>query len=177
MGRTGLVNNSKGNIESLARARAAKKPASQSACPNHPDRKARTRGLCGACYCMWRYHNVPGAKVTHQKWAASNPERFRAWQVNNWLKNAYGITVEQFCDLVDRQQRKCANSECGVIFPDDIVAGRRLVHVDHDHATGKVRGLLCPACNIALGQVRDDPERLLGLAEYIESFGQDQCQQ
>ena len=48
-------------------------------------------------------------------------------------------------------------------------AGRdRHLHVDHDHETGKIRGLLCHACNIVLGLVKDDPDRLRLLANYLE---------
>lgn len=43
-------------------------------------------------------------------------------------------------------------------------------HIDHDHRTKKVRGLLCGQCNVALGMAKDDPERLRKLAVYLESF-------
>jgi hypothetical protein len=41
------------------------------------------------------------------------------------------------------------------------------MHIDHDHITGKVRGLLCTQCNIALGMTHDDPGLLTKLAEYL----------
>jgi len=44
----------------------------------------------------------------------------------------------------------------------------RALHLDHDHETGVVRGFLCNTCNVALGMVRDSPERLRQLAEYLE---------
>jgi len=45
-------------------------------------------------------------------------------------------------------------------------------HVDHDHETGEVRGILCSNCNQALGNVRDDPTPLRGLARYLDEHRQ-----
>lgn len=42
--------------------------------------------------------------------------------------------------------------------------------IDHDHATGAVRGRLCNACNTALGFLKEQPERMIGLAQYVERF-------
>jgi hypothetical protein len=48
--------------------------------------------------------------------------------------------------------------------------GKGRYHVDHDHVTGHVRGLLCHKCNVALGLVGDDVAQLAKLTEYLTSF-------
>lgn len=71
----------------------------------------------------------------------------------------YGLTVDELNELL-------ALGACEVCGADDIQ-----LCIDHDHETGKVRGLLCDLCNKALGQARDDADILRGLADYIEERG------
>jgi len=47
--------------------------------------------------------------------------------------------------------------------------GMNDMHIDHDHKTGEIRGVLCGGCNVALGSARDDPELLRNLAAYLEN--------
>ncbi len=81
----------------------------------------------------------------------------------NNLRRQYGLTLEDFEELLRTQNGRCAicNSES---------PGKRSKnwHVDHDHATGVVRGILCSHCNIALGNFGDDIERMRKAIEYIE---------
>ena len=51
-----------------------------------------------------------------------------------------------------------------------ICQDKRAEHVDHDHETGRVRGILCFACNAALGQMRDRPDALRRAADYLEGI-------
>lgn len=61
----------------------------------------------------------------------------------------------------------CGNPEMGI----DHRNGAHLdLAVDHNHATGQVRALLCGPCNMALGLLQDDPERIERLVRYIQSF-------
>ena len=77
------------------------------------------------------------------------------------LKRRYGIGAREVEDLVREQGGVCPI--CDRSDPD---------HVDHDHATGRVRGVLCFNCNGGLGQFGDDPERLYRAAFYVEDAEQ-----
>lgn len=77
------------------------------------------------------------------------------------LRGRYGITLDDYNKMHNEQGGTCAI--CGLA---ERVSNRSLA-VDHCHATGKVRGLLCSACNIALGKFQDDKERLLKAISYL----------
>jgi hypothetical protein len=83
-----------------------------------------------------------------------------------FLKRKYGITEEQFRALLSAQ-----GSRCRICDLQLRVAGPRetLAHVDHDHATGVIRGILCRHCNSAVGYLRDSPERARRAADYLEA--------
>ena len=74
----------------------------------------------------------------------------------------YGITPEDFKKMHETQQGKCAicNQEPKT---------KRGLHVDHHHGTGKVRGLLCHGCNVALGSFKEDVTLLEKAIEYLRS--------
>lgn len=72
----------------------------------------------------------------------------------------YGLTVEQYQALLKDQVGLCRL--CHTPF------GAR-IHIDHDHVTGRVRGLLCHPCNVGLGHFKDNPNLLRAAASYLES--------
>lgn len=77
--------------------------------------------------------------------------------------SSYGLTPEDYDKLLASQ-----NGVCAICGAKEALNGYKL-YVDHDHATGKVRGLLCHHCNIALGALRDNPTLLRKAAKYIET--------
>lgn len=82
------------------------------------------------------------------------------------LKKNYGMTASEYETLREGQ-----NSRCAICGFDETVAirGKRLsLAVDHCHASGRVRGLLCTACNRALGGFKDDPSILRAAIAYLE---------
>lgn len=74
------------------------------------------------------------------------------------LARIYGLAPGDFEDLLVRQENSCA--VCRKVFVSR-------PHVDHDHATGAVRGLLCGPCNRALGLFYDREENLLAAVDYL----------
>lgn len=78
------------------------------------------------------------------------------------LRTKYGITVEQYAELLDKQGGGCA--VCGKTPGEE---GRNLA-VDHDHKTGEIRGILCTYCNHRLVGKWRDGSLLRRIADYIE---------
>lgn len=83
------------------------------------------------------------------------------------MQEKYGIGLDEVEDLLAAQDYKCAICR----RPEDAGGGwiARL-HVDHSHATGKVRGLLCMHCNTAIGKFGDDPEVLKRALYYLTHY-------
>jgi len=74
------------------------------------------------------------------------------------------LTDNEYNELLRAQDGRCAICRAE---PDEC----RALAVDHDHITGKVRGLLCARCNLGLGYMRDDPELLQRSAAYVVEHG------
>jgi hypothetical protein len=129
----------------------------------HPERKHQAKGRCASCYTRW--HEQQNGQ-SGNAWLKAHPERARwhHWKAN--LRKNYGLSVKQFETMWFEQNGRCANPGCSFIAAPG-ARGVKGLHVDHDHATGKVRGLLCKPCNTALGQVEDKPKRLSGLISYL----------
>ncbi|WP_329028298.1 endonuclease VII domain-containing protein [Streptomyces sp. NBC_00690] len=77
------------------------------------------------------------------------------------IENLYGVSVDEYTARMQAQGGRCA------VCRDEPEEGKRL-HVDHNHASGAVRDLLCRWCNYALGNAKDSPSRLRAMADYLE---------
>lgn len=84
----------------------------------------------------------------------------KAFEFASNLKNNHGLDVESYARLVEAQNRRCAGCGRGLLLSEE-------THVDHDHVTGKIRGILCSNCNRALGVLGDSPETLRALVRYL----------
>jgi hypothetical protein len=141
-------------------------------CP-HKDRKHYGQGLCHPCWQKKWVKEHPDAN-TGNEWLRRNPESRRIGYKRYRMKKLYGITFEQFDEMMAAQGGKCANPACDKTFEGKMAETYRKkdgLHIDHDHKTGRVRGLLCARCNATLGHARDSIDRLAGLIEYLKANG------
>jgi hypothetical protein len=115
----------------------------------------------------YRAAHLAEGRVRTAAYRAAHPERIRECRAALYAANRdkmkdqklarlYGLTRTEFLALGDT----C--NACGAR------ANGKALAVDHDHGTGRVRGLLCLSCNIAMGMVKDDRARLLALVGYLD---------
>ena len=95
-----------------------------------------------------------------KEWYFKNLEKSKIASRKFKLKK-FGITLQDYEDLLTFQASGC--TICG----KTITENGRLFAIDHDHKTGKVRGLLCSTCNVALGLMKDNPELLNKAIKYL----------
>lgn len=114
------------------------------------DGKPKLQHSCKVCNCK-------------QKRERYNPERKLRYD----LKKNFGLTLEDYNNLLESQDHRCAI--CGTT--DTTYSRGNRLHVDHDHATGEVRGLLCGHCNLGVGQFFDNTHLLSKAITYLERNG------
>lgn len=107
----------------------------------------------------WRQNNAGRVNDTRRARRSSDGGRSKLRDREGHLRRKYGLTSNIFEALVLAQLGKCA--VCGAN------EGMEL-HVDHDHRTNKVRGLLCGKCNKAIGLLNDDPNLMNAAKEFLE---------
>lgn len=98
----------------------------------------------------------------HLEYTRSSERRDRWFR---WkLKRQFGISFDDFMSLMDSQLGLCAI--CHGEMDRGQTSNKRL-NIDHDHKTGKVRGLLCFRCNTGIGSLNDDPKVLASAIRYL----------
>lgn len=90
-----------------------------------------------------------------------NREKVREYQRKSKFKKKYGITLDDYAEMLEAQDGRCAI--CGDFPPHN-----KLLYVDHCHDTGDVRGLLCQQCNSGIGFLGDNVERVRKALTYLE---------
>lgn len=147
----------------------------------------------GPFYCTLSCHNLAQQELRHEgilKLCSGcghhlNPNEFylrsgkgsrraRCWKCNsnqyrnNVLKREYGITLDEFNVMLEQQ-----NGVCAICFKAETERrskknGLRSLCVDHNHSTGKIRGLLCRKCNTAISLLGDNINGIRAAVNYLE---------
>lgn len=148
----------------------------------HRDKQKRDglRPYCKGCekYRHQVYHlkrDAPKQQAYARDYYQRNREERMAKQKSRWQslpieerrergrryrhKALYGLTPEEYIQMLVNQDGLCAICR----IPHD-----EILRVDHDHANGKVRGLLCDQCNKGLGLFADDTNRLEAASRYVK---------
>lgn len=146
----------------------------------HPDYQMYCKGMCRNCYEKRLRETNPSYNKRQQEnsknWHLKNKDRKREYdrvyvmfkpnkaesKFFNYIKNKHGMTKEQYVALVERCDNKC------MICNRPPYDGKRL-HLDHNHTTGKVRGLLCTRCNWYLATIEKDETILNKIKNYLKN--------
>ena len=120
--------------------------------------QSKPDGLTSQCKWCAKRSNAP-ALERHNRSRRNNPN---FWTINKkyQIKVKYGLSLEDFYGLVEKQAGRCAICD---------KQPKTILYIDHDHTTGLVRGLLCSRCNMALGVLGDCAEGLKRALKYLET--------
>lgn len=132
------------------------------------------KGMTNAEYYReWRKKNPEKEKAKQDRYQLRNKEKLKErrqaylkkkpqWSREFMLRKRYNLTIAEFDKMLEEQGGKCAI--CFATEP----GGRGSFHVDHNHTTGEVRGILCASCNLMLGKTDDNTDKLKRAIEYLE---------
>ena len=116
--------------------------------------------------CEQEKDHLSQTRTRQRKYYHNNPDIYK----NQKLKIAYGITLEQYNNLLNEQNGVCAICGLPETSFDKRTKKVRLLSVDHNHQLQKVRGLLCNNCNNGLGRFLDDEQNLLKAIKYLKKY-------
>lgn len=122
-----------------------------------PERKEKIKAESRVRKAAWYLLNKAKADAASRSWRLRNAHTYAV----HVLSKRYDISKAEASILIADKEKGCK------------VCGRKSkrMHVDHDHKTGRVRGVLCHGCNATLGFAADNPAVLKQLARYVETGG------
>lgn len=134
------------------------------------------RQCCAKAASRYRLDNLDRERENNRKWRANNLARARATvnrrqnksksqmsRKNSMLRLRYGITLDQFNQMLIAQNNKCAI--CQILIDE---TPKKQLCVDHCHTTEKIRGLLCGNCNAGIGSLKDSIQLLESAISYLK---------
>lgn len=119
-----------------------------------PAQKAGKDGFsswCRDCYTVFQ-----------KQWRKANKAQHKLTQRKSYLKMMFNITPEDYTRMFTEQNGRCAICKT---HQTDL---KRILGVDHNHTTGKVRALLCGPCNGAIGLLKENPVLFQTCIEYLD---------
>lgn len=171
-----LKNRTDEEVEAAAAARPPR-PCRDCKVTKQSDEFPKDRGrrdgrsiICKPCSAARTRHYVSIAdpeefRARRKAEFANNRQRYRNYQV----KKRFGITLDEYWVMHAAQGGLCAICKKPQV---EVRSGRTIaLAVDHDHATGTVRNLLCSPCNKGLGNFQDSPELLNLAVQYLHAHG------
>ncbi len=139
-----------------------------------PEKRTKKCTKCGKRKPVIAFHKLFRAvdgrnwhcKLCHlqyaKEWNKASPTKRVRYNFTSNLNFRYGISADQFNDLLKKQKGVCAI--CG---KREMRRRSKRLSVDHCHKSQKIRGLLCYRCNIGLGIFKDSPDLLRRAAKYV----------
>jgi hypothetical protein len=120
--------------------------------------KHQGHGLCSRCY-MREFESRPETKERIAK--RRNSIEYKEHCKKYLLQRNYGLTIEDKNKIIESQSGLCPICLRALGINQGI-------HIDHDHVTGKIRGILCLNCNVAMGHFHDSIPTLKNAIKYLE---------
>ena len=115
-------------------------------------------GLASQCVsCVKKYRETKGYRISKSAHDKRLYEKVKSERREYFIQKTYGITQKEYELLLSKQGGLCA-----------ICRKPNKLNIDHDHETGKVRGLLCSTCNMMLGHAHDSPLLLEAGIRYLQ---------
>jgi len=133
----------------------------------YKDKRAKDGKSCQCKKCKdkatatWRDTHRSDRSEYQKKYRELNRDKLNETAKKHHYLRRYGITKEKAAVLIEKAENKC--QICGDGFSKENPA-----HIDHDHNTGIVRGVLCRCCNSGLGLFKDNPDILKLALEYLK---------
>lgn len=145
-----------------------------------PGVKKQNKKWCACCSnsraAKWKQDNPEKVKLQKKKWLSDNKDKILQYrekvtkqQTRQYqVKGTYNLSWEEYVKLYDQYKGSCGICKTPLsLVPSDTTM---TAHVDHNHKTNKVRGLLCRSCNRGIGYLNDSSERLQAAAIYLQKY-------
>lgn len=133
-------------------------------CPGCLESTDHLSGWCAVCRRERYRQKHPPKPKSHPRYSVSrkkrSPDEQRQYYRETKMWSVYKLSPAGYAELLEKQAGRCAIC---LRKPKK----NKVLAVDHDHSTGRVRGLLCGHCNIMLGMARDDPRTLRAAVDYL----------